>query len=308
MPGPRDTYGVGGRVLELIDTRRATPADPEAQRGPIPESDTRAISTTVFYPTDERALPDANGLVEPIDDAPPADGRFPVILFSHGAPGTPHDYRRMLQRWASEGFIVVAPQYPISSTAGPTDVAWGDARNQIRDASFVLTQVLQRNRDAWTDGGFGGHLDPSRIGAAGHSMGGFTTLGLVSECCRDKRVDGALVLAGVSDGERGPRITNPSGPVLFAHATLDFAVPLQQATRAYRAASTPKYLVEIDLPIAGVAAHILPFTEGFGRISDQVTEVLDSFLAAYVGGDPDAAERLAPTAEDAADLKVRYRT
>ena len=45
---------------------------------------------------------------------------------------------------AEQGFLVVAPQFPISSTAGPTDVAWEDARDQIRDATYVLTQVLRQ--------------------------------------------------------------------------------------------------------------------------------------------------------------------
>ena len=233
VPGPRDTYGVGSRVLDLEDGSRATPADPEGQDGPIAASDTRVLPTTIFYPTDSTGSPEA------VVDAEPADGRFPVILFSHGAPGTPADYHRVLERWASEGFFVVAPQFPISSTAGPTDVAYEDARDQIRDATYVLTQVLRRNPDAWEDGGFDGRLDKSRISAAGHSMGGFTTLGLVSDCCSDDRIKAALVLAGVSEGIDGPTIEEPSAPIMFVHATLDIAVPFRDSQACVRRSRRP---------------------------------------------------------------------
>jgi dienelactone hydrolase len=287
-------------VIELEDTSRATPADPEAQRGPIAASEARALPTTVFYPTDPGAG------AEPADDAEPADGRFPVILFSHGAPGTPHDYGRMLQRWASEGYFVIAPQYPVTSTAGPTDVAWQDARDQIRDARHVLSRALARNKQPWGGGGFGGRLDKSRIGAAGHSMGGLTTLGLVADCCRDDRIKAALVLAGVSDGEDGPRIDDPQAPIMFVHAALDIAVPFRESERAYADAGTPRYLVELDVPIAGVLAHLLPIADQFGSITEGVHRAEDTFLARYVGGDAEVSDRAIRGA--ARDEYIRLRS
>ncbi len=296
-------HAVGVRTLDLVDATRDTPADPEGQRGPIPSSPTRALPTTVFYPA--VGDPPSDPAAEAVPDAEPRRGRHPVILFSHGAPGSPHDYRRNLMRWAAQGFVVVAPQYPVSATAGPTEVAWADARDQIRDARFVLTEVLALDRVRWDDGGLGRRLDAGHIAAAGHSMGGLTTLALVSECCRDRRVDAALVLAGVSEPEAGPRIVRPQGPILFAHATLDIAVPFSQSTRAYRNASPPRYLLEIRIPIGGVAAHIFPFSTGFGRISRDVQAVIDDFLAAYLDDDAAAAERLRPAAKPGPNLRLR---
>ena len=301
VPGPRNTYGIGSRVLELEDDSRATPADPEAQQGAIEASDTRALPTTIYYPTEPTGSPDV------VADAEPADGRFPVILFSHGAPGTPHDYHRILERWASEGFVVVAPQFPVSSTAGPTDVAWDDARDQIRDARYVLSRVLDRNERAWDQGGLDGHLDRSRISAAGHSMGGFTTLGLVSDCCRDDRIKAALVLAGVSEGLDGPPIEAPSAPIMFVHATLDIAVPFRDSKRAYADAGDPRYLMEIRVPLGGIAAHLLPIADSFGSISRGVHRAEDAFLAAYGGGDDEALGRIPPTKHDD-DLRLKSQT
>jgi predicted dienelactone hydrolase len=301
VPGPRDTYGVGSRVLDLEDGSRTTPADPDAQHGVIEAADTRALPTTIYYPTDPTGSPEA------VADAEPADGRFPVILFSHGAPGTPIDYHRVLERWASEGFFVVAPQFPISSTAGPTDVAWQDSRDQIRDAAYVLTQVLRRNPDSWRKGGFGGRLDTARISAVGHSMGGYTTLGLVSDCCRDGRIKAALVLAGVSESAEGPAIEEPSAPIMFVHATLDIAVPFRNSERAYADAGDPRYLVEIRVPLGGVVAHLLPIAESFGSITRGVHRSEDAFLAAYGAGDDDALGRIAPSGRDD-DLRLKSET
>jgi dienelactone hydrolase len=250
----------------------------------------------VLYPAAGEVPADATDRTaptEPVPDAEPARGRFPVILFSHGAPGSPHDYRWTLVRWASQGYVVVAPQYPVTSTAGPTDVAFADARDQVRDARFVLTEVLALDRTSWADGGLGGHLARGHIAAAGHSMGGLTTLAQVSACCADRRVDAALVLAGVSDGEEGPRIVRPRGPILFAHATLDAAVPFTASQTAFRRASTPKYLLEIRLPIGGVLGHLVPLAIGFGDVSRDVSAIVDDFLAAYLADDDAAADRLA---------------
>jgi predicted dienelactone hydrolase len=226
------TYSVGMRRLDLVDDQRSTPADAAAQQGPIAASDARALPTTVLYPAVGGGPTDPGA--DPLPDADPRRGRFPVILFTHGAPGEPHDYRSLLVRWASQGYVVVAPQYPITSTAGPTEVAWADARDQVRDARHVLSEVLALDRVPWSEGGLGGHLDRRHVAAAGHSMGGLTTLALVSECCRDRRVDAAVVLAGVSQGETGPRIEHPRGPILFAHAMLDVAVSIRSSERAFR--------------------------------------------------------------------------
>jgi dienelactone hydrolase len=291
-------HAVGVRVLELEDSTRATPADPEGQRGPVAASPVRSLPTTVFYPAAGDVPEDSTDQggrtapTEPAPDAEPARGRFPVILFSHGAPGSPHDYRWTLVHWASQGYVVVAPQYPVTSTSGPTDVAWTDARDQVRDARYVLTEVLALDRTPWEKGGLGGRLARRHVAAAGHSMGGLTTLAQVSECCGDRRIDAALVLAGVSEGDAGPRIVRPRGPILFAHATLDPAVPFTSSEGAYRRASAPKYLLEIRLPIGGVLGHLAPLALGFGDVSRDVSAVIDDFLAASLNDDSAAAERL----------------
>ena len=65
--------------------------------------------------------------------------------------------------------------------------------------SFVIGQVLKAS--ATPDVALSGLVDPNEIGAAGHSNGAITTLGLVANsCCRDSRVMAAVVMAGTTEG------------------------------------------------------------------------------------------------------------
>jgi dienelactone hydrolase len=278
--------GVDVRVFAFEDASRATPADPEGQT-PVSAATTRALPTVVYLP--------------------PGEGRHPVILFSHGSPGGPGEYAPILERWATEGYVVVAPTYPVSSLAGPDPVTAGDQRDQVRDARFVLDLVLALDRVPEAAGGLGDRLDRHRIAAVGHSLGGLTTLALVSDCCRDRRVRAAVVLSGVSVNEPGPAIGHPSGPILFAHAPLDIAVPMQQSELAYSRASRPKYFLEIRYPLGGVVGHIVPYFPGGGRVSMSVARVVDDFLVGYLEGQRSGRARMVVDARADRYLRLRAR-
>ena len=77
----------------------------------------------------------------------------------------------------------------------PYDIV-GDYANQPGDISFVLTELLK--------GPLRSHIDPTRIGAAGLSLGGDTTYNLIEDaCCRDKRFRAAAVFDAVHVPIRG---------------------------------------------------------------------------------------------------------
>jgi dienelactone hydrolase len=300
----RARYGVGTRVLALEDTSRRTPADPKGQRR-VRAATSRALPTTIYYPTAGSPSGDPfTGGAPAAAGAVPAPGRFPVILFSHGSPGTPLDYHWMLERWASEGYVVVAPTYPVSSRSGPDKVSLADQREQVRDARFVLDRLLALARGPSAAGGLGGAIDPRHVAAVGHSLGGFTALALVSDCCRDRRVDAAVVLAGVAVNAGGPALRHPAGPILFAHAPLDIAVPYEHSRFSFRHAGRPKYLLEVDLPIGGVASHVLPFVPAGGAVATGVAHVVDDFLARYLGRDRSAGARIAADARAGRFLRL----
>jgi dienelactone hydrolase len=194
------TYRVGRRQVEFTDQSRVTDPNPGQ---PGNKTQGRTLPTTIWYP------------------AAPARGPFPVILFSHGLLGLPADYQAIATRWASAGFVVVAPTYPLTSRASP-HVQPLDVPNQPADASFVLTSVLrlaERPSDP-----LHGMLDSSRIAAAGHSAGAITTVGLFTTCCRDARILAGIVLAGNSLGFTNHFAGRPV-PMLFEHGDTTHSSP-----------------------------------------------------------------------------------
>ena len=286
---------VGVHTKTFVDHSRSTPSDVVA--GITPES-VRRLPTTIFYPARGRA---------PTNDSRPRRGRFPIVLFAGGAPGTPEDYAPLLEEWAASGYVVVAPKFPISSYAGPDEVAYEDLPQQSGDLRFVLRRVLQLDPEK---AGIP-ELDAERIAVAGHSLGGQTALSLVAKCCRDARVDVALVLAGVTDASDGPPLRKLRGPVLFAHSRNDRAVLYARAFDTCTTVSGWKHMLTIE-EVRGIRAHITPFTsddEYAAIVRPATVDFLDGFLRnnadarrrlGRVGSGTDAVEmtRCAATAMD----------
>jgi pimeloyl-ACP methyl ester carboxylesterase len=77
-----------------------------------------------------------------------------------------------------------------------------------------------------------GRIDITRIGAAGHSAGGITTIGLFSGD-RDDRLDAGIVLAGQQ--VVAARYAGRPVPMLFVHGKLDATVPYARGLAAYQA-------------------------------------------------------------------------
>ena len=172
-----DTYGVGKIDETFVDASRPTNAN-----GSSPELASRTLRTSIYYP----ALVPSGG--DAIPNAPPRppgkSGRYPLILFSHGLGGHAMFYTEVLKSWASAGYVVAAPAYPLSNSYADGGFVrpngFDDAANQPADATFVINQVLERQ-----EGLVGGIVDPKRIGVSGHSFGGSTTYALgYSTCCR----------------------------------------------------------------------------------------------------------------------------
>lgn len=119
---------------------------------------------------------------------PQADGKYPVIVWSHGALGSKDDYEPLARVWASSGYVVIQPTHSDSLTLMPFEerrkVAEALSRGKFPfgvlknwkerpgDISFVLDS-LQRLCEFIPR--LKGHIDESCIGVGGHSFGAFTT-------------------------------------------------------------------------------------------------------------------------------------
>ena len=103
-------------------------------------------------------------------DARLGGGRHGLVLISHGTGGGRLNHRGTAIRLAEAGYIVAAPEH-----AGDS---WRDGRHSGTSANWhrrprQLSAVLDRLLD---DPEFGRHIDAARIGAVGHSAGGYSVL------------------------------------------------------------------------------------------------------------------------------------
>jgi len=271
-------YAVGSLTETFVDTRRGTVA-----WGPAPSAPTRTLLTTIWYPA-----------LGPPSSQPPRPGstpdlgqqRYPLIVFAHGLGSEPLQYDKLLSHWSAAGFVVAAPQFPLTSDHTPGGPDAGDVVNQPGDMSFVIDSVLQAS--ARTGNALSGLVDSREIGASGHSNGAITTLGLVADtCCRDPRVKAAVVMAGDAVPFSGGTYDLPSAPpLLFVHGTADELLPYSLAVGMFNAVRGPKGLLTIEHGGHGSAAGLSPSS------GSSVLRTTTDFFAAYLGGDHAAVARI----------------
>lgn len=104
-------------------------------------------------------------------DAPVAEGKHPVILFSHGMGGTDRAQAWLASELASRGAIVVLVNHP-GSTWGDFDMVKGVKHwTRASDLSTALDALA-------ADPDFSDKIDPTRVMAAGFSYGGWTALSM----------------------------------------------------------------------------------------------------------------------------------
>lgn len=259
-------HGIGITVENLVDPSRPTPAN-----GTTPAHPGRTLVTTVLYPTASKAS-------HPTTGATPdrADGPYPLIVFAHGFDSDVTSYLPLLEKWAKAGFVVAAPLFPLTNSKTPGGPDLDDYVNQPGDMSFVVSQMLDQSAES---GGILSHLiNPAQVGAAGHSLGGVTTLGLVADsCCRDPRIKAAVVMSGDA-------ITFPTGhvedasapPLLLVHGNADPTVPYVSSIDVFNAAQAPKGLLTIiggnhDSPVN-------PTGKAFGSVVKATIDFFDRYL------------------------------
>jgi len=151
------------------------------------------------------------------------------------------------------GYIVAAPDYPLSSRAAYTKITAidpSDVANQAQDIAFIIDQLLLDNELSRL-------LNPNKIATLGHSLGAVTSyFASFGSNVRDPRIK-ATVLLGGGDPVQAALSTGGMGlignwhtpisvPTLFLSAERDpFALFTGRPYAAYSRLEKPKYEVMI---------------------------------------------------------------
>ena len=233
LPRPNGCHPVGTRTIVLRDPRRSRdllvtmwyPAM-ESTSTLAPYMDKKTADALAeewkLQPNFQRLVLTHARLQAPLAER----GPFPVVLLEHGSGVVPAIYTVLAEGLASSGFIVVATNHPPDSLISvfpdghelkftPYWPAEADRRTQgvaigrfadevlVADVRFVLDQLQEMNSH---DRFWHGHLDLSKIGIVGHSMGG-TTAALATQ--KEPRI-----LAGANlDGSTYPGMNADVRPI-----------------------------------------------------------------------------------------------
>lgn len=178
-------------VLKVgVATRDFMPAEPYDWRG----AKTHALRVIIWYPAaaDAREEPQWVGpSIAPffsagsaaLDAAPAPGPQRPLILLSHGNGDMASSLAWLGTALAAHGFIVVAVNHPGNNALEDYTVE-GFSLWWLRavDLSAVIDAMLG-------DKTFGSQIDPARIGAAGHSLGGYTVIAVAGGVTNPTRLE-----------------------------------------------------------------------------------------------------------------------
>jgi len=279
---PRGPAAVGATVLQWQHQRSASgprtvvaqvwyPAAPAQGTSTRPylgrdaaESHTVAAGLAATYGLPAWVLAGAeHGTSTSVADAAVATGQFPVVLFSPGLAGVRTQNSAWAEDLASRGHVVVALDHPgdsavmvlndgtaVTSTVRSTGDDAKDEANtdrwtnlRVDDLRAAIDELPAANRAHRL---LQGHLDLTRVVAAGHSVGGAAAL-LTAD--RDRRVTAVVNLDGLPRGAAKPVV--PVLTLVAGHWTGDAAGAERYAARLDATTSASRCAFRLTVP--GVA-------------------------------------------------------
>lgn len=323
----RGPFAVGLRTIELVD----------------PSDAARRLPVDLWYPAadgqDDRASRAPHPFGQPhraIPDAPARAQRAPLVVFSHGNSGARRQSTFLTTHLASHGIAVVAPDHAGNTFPEMAVLASQDERVRVhRAARAARPRDAQASLDAALGGRFGDvALDASRVGALGHSFGGWTATKLPRI---DARVRAVCALAPASEPFVGKRAYE-EGELPFARAipTLvvagidDALVDLQTSVEPlFARLGAPKALVAIEradhfhfcdgiellhalhekTPRAGALRATLPFADTIApaRVQRALAAIVGDFFVRALGRDERDGRFAHPSQADLAALDSAAR-
>lgn len=220
-------------------------------------------------------------------------GKRPLVIFSHGFHGSARQSESLMQALCRAGYLVIAPDHKDSFRNGIGNrpqvgfgkaAQWSDSTYKDR-AQDIENLVAALKQDAkWSK-----RIDWERLSLMGHSLGGYTMLGLAG-AWPSWKMPGLKAVVALSPycAPFLSKKTLPSlkVPVMYQGGTRDSGITpfLKSANGAFSLTPAPVYLVEFE-----GAGH---FTWTNFNKEQSKTDLIDhyclAFLSKYVLDDKSA--------------------
>ncbi len=236
-------------------------------------------------------------------DAAVANGKFPVVLNSHGASGWRTVSSFITSHLASWGMVVVSPDHasrdlyhlvsnlpnlsgggtasttttPAPDTSGATGSttttidpkALARFNESVDDLLGSLDYITAQSTDAASP--FNGHIDLDLVGALGHSAGGGTIL----KASLDPRIDGYVSMAS---GIFSAQSDLPNKPSFFLSGAIDQIANTERTHTAYLTVPAPSLFWRIDDAGHNAFDDLCTLGGGIGIIGVAEASGLGTFL------------------------------
>lgn len=266
-------------AAELIGFREVTLADASQQR---------SLHVALWYPTtaSSPALTSAENRIfqglTTIQDAPPTGSAHPLVVLSHGYRGNWRNLSWLIPELVDQGYIVAAPDHPGTTTFDQRPAEAAKLWERPRDLSRVIDKLTLDNTLAGT-------VDPQRIAAIGHSLGGWTVTALagaryspqrfLEECRRhpNPRLCGLAPELGIVPSNQGYLGADLSDTRLKAVVSLDPGLVRGFTPQSLSAVKTPTLILGAGVDLASVPvalesgylqANLAPTTSSLLVIAD----------------------------------------
>ncbi|MET3211202.1 UNVERIFIED_CONTAM: putative dienelactone hydrolase [Paenibacillus sp. PvR008] len=232
------------------------------------------VPMIVMYPTDAPEQTDRLGpySLEVARDAAPLEGKFRLVLISHGTGGSPLVYRSLARHLARNGFIVGLLEHPFNNRND------NSLEGTVQNLTYRPRHLRMAADWFFEDERFKGLLQPGGHSVIGHSMGGYTALAAAGgiptsfptespdgkpqqiDVPHDSRIRSLILLAPASVWFRNEgALNNVRLPILMLDAERDpYALPFH-AQIIMNSVAEPQMIRYRTVENAGHYSFLTPF-------------------------------------------------
>jgi predicted dienelactone hydrolase len=222
---------------------------------------------------------------------PETPGPWPVIIFSHGFHGCSTQSTFLMKALAEDGYAVFAPNHkdaacknfrawfrrPEAPFRDPRD--WSDATyaDRAQDLDKLIDSLSKDPRYGSAP------YDWNHLGLVGHSLGGYTVLGVGGGWphWKDPRVKAILALSPyAAPFINKETLSGLDAPVMYQGGTRDPGITpfINKGNGAYPQSPSPKYYVEFD------GAGHFAWTDLNPKYQPEIVDYSRAFLDRYLKG------------------------